>query len=315
MFRENNSHRQTNLFDSINFMHTRVAEKLINTWAHIFYHNVFCKIDEKPFAVLYSDIGRPNFPINILLSLEYIKHLFDYTDEGLVENFYFNFLVSYAVGINVLGELNLAERTLYYFRERVYIYTLQHPDEDDLIFGQFINLTKSFTEIMGISTEEQRMDSSFITSNIKKAGRLALAFDVLEQAVKTLPEELLTESLKQVLKPDFKNTVLYRIKANETTSKLEYIISLCSQMAEIVSNNPDLKSFNEIKILSRFLSEQTEYDVESKVLKPKANDKITADSLQSAYDEDATYRTKGNKSESGYVINMLRLAVSLMKFS
>jgi hypothetical protein len=33
-----------------------------------------------------------------------------------------NYLVNYAVGIRVLGELNLAEKTLYDFRARIYRY-------------------------------------------------------------------------------------------------------------------------------------------------------------------------------------------------
>ncbi|KYH31494.1 hypothetical protein MOMUL_22330 [Moorella mulderi DSM 14980] len=50
-------------------------------WAPIYYEHVFCKIDEKKFAPLYCENnGRPNKPVNILLSLEFIKHLYDYTD-------------------------------------------------------------------------------------------------------------------------------------------------------------------------------------------------------------------------------------------
>lgn len=47
-------------------MSTRIQEKLKKSWAPIYYDYVFCKIDEKPFAVLYSDVGRPNFPVNIV---------------------------------------------------------------------------------------------------------------------------------------------------------------------------------------------------------------------------------------------------------
>jgi len=70
--------------------------------------------------VLYSNTGGPNFPVNILLSLEYIKHLKNYLDDELIDNFYFNCMVNYAVGIHVLGEVNLTEKTLYDFRSRVY---------------------------------------------------------------------------------------------------------------------------------------------------------------------------------------------------
>jgi hypothetical protein len=304
MFKENNDHKQMNLLDNTNWMDPIVAKKFSKTWAPIFYEHVFCKIDEKPFGVLYSDIGCPNFPVNILLGLEYIKHLFNYTDDELIQNFYFNYLVSYALGVRNLGDKNLAERTLYYFRERVYKYTLEHPEEDDLISQQFSHLTDGFIKACGISTKEQRMDSTLIASNIKKAGRLSLAVDVLEQAVKALPEEILSSSLKEVLTSNFRTNTLYRIKANETASKLGSIIDLINEVNELITDNPEFESLNVIKILKRFLTEQAEYDTEEKRYKPKDKAEIPADSLQSAYDEDATYRVKGDKRGSGYAVNI-----------
>jgi len=39
------------------------------------------------------------------------------------------------------------------------------------------------------------MDSTLVSPNIKKAGRLSLAHDVLQQAVKIIPAHLLSDSL------------------------------------------------------------------------------------------------------------------------
>ena len=99
LFRENNNHLQQSLFESVNFIDSRIKAKIEKSWAPIFYKYVFCNIDEKLFSVLYSDTGRANFPVNILLSLEYIKHLKNYSDDELIENFNFNYLINYAVGI------------------------------------------------------------------------------------------------------------------------------------------------------------------------------------------------------------------------
>jgi hypothetical protein len=75
MFRANHNHNQQTLLDSTRWMNPKIREKLEKSWAPIFYEHVFCKIDEEPFAVLYGTTGKPNFPVNILLSLEYIKHM------------------------------------------------------------------------------------------------------------------------------------------------------------------------------------------------------------------------------------------------
>ena len=153
-----------------------------------------CKIDEAPFSCLYClDNGRPNFPVNILLSLEFIKHMKDYVDEDILEQFRFNYQIMYAVGLRNLGELYMAERTIYEFRRRVYRYTVENPDKDDLIFVQFEKLTKQFIDLAGINTKEQRVDSTQIMTNIKLAGRLSLAYDVLSQAVKACSPELLCQ--------------------------------------------------------------------------------------------------------------------------
>ena len=108
MFRLNNNHDQYNFFETARWMNTKIQIKLEKSWAHIFYKYVFCEIDESSFAKLYGTTGKPNFPINILLSLEYIKHMNNCNNLKFLEDFCFDYLVNYAVGIRVMGEMNLA---------------------------------------------------------------------------------------------------------------------------------------------------------------------------------------------------------------
>jgi hypothetical protein len=285
-------------------MDPKIREKLKKSWASIFYEYVFCIIDEKPFSVLYSDMGRPNFPINILLSLEYIKHMKCCNDLELLDYFSFDYLVNYAVGIRTLGEMNLAERTLYYFRERIYQYFLENPDQEDLLFGQFIELLHVFAGKTGISMEEQRTDTTLFMSNIKKAGRISLAYDVLVKAVKAIPEGLRTDALAKSLEPDFKTDVLYRAKAQEGDSKLAVLFNLCDEALQILEAQSELKESGATRILKRFLDEQSQTETESGKRVPRPKKEIPSGSLQSAYDEDATFRRKGNASQSGYVLEI-----------
>jgi hypothetical protein len=304
MFKVNDGHSQTSFLDSTQWMNPKIREKLEKSWAPIFYENVFRNIDEEPFAVLYETIGKPNFPVNILLSLEYIKHMKQCSDLELLEYFYFDYLVNYAVGIRTLGAMNLAERTLYYFRERVYKHCLENPDNEDLLFKQFINLLKGFAKETGISLEEQRTDTTLFMSNIKKAGRISLAYDVLIKAVKVIPFKELTDSLADVLKPDFKTDVLYRSKAQESDSILTKLLNLCKDAVQILEKLPNRHDSAEVRVANRFISEQSIPDAETGKLSPKPKKEITSSSLQSAHDEDATYRKKGNVSQSGYVLEI-----------
>ncbi|MGD0857081.1 MAG: transposase [Dehalococcoidia bacterium] len=304
MFRKNDDHFQMQLFTHYETMKPGITKLLEKTWAPVFYEQVFCKIREDLFAPLYSiDNGRPNFPVNIMASLEIIKHIFNYTDKELLEQFYFNYQVLFALGIRNLGEVYFAERTMYEFRERIVNYLKEHPGEDGLLFDQFEILTRHFIEVAGIRTEEQRTDSTLVSSYIKKAGRLSLAFDVLTQAIRALPPEILSENLKEALKSSFRTDLLYNTRNQALDGRLSQVIALMGEVVDLTEKHPDLLSLEAIKLLRRFLSEQTRRDESGYVLKDKKE--IGSGSLQSAFDPDATFRDKAGKKHSGYVLNLV----------
>ena len=304
MFKTNDSHKQISFFESTNWMNPSIKSKLEKSWAPIFYEHVFCEIDETPFSTLYSTIGKPNTPVNILLCLDYIKHMRTVNDLELIDSFYFDYQVNYALGIRILGEMNLAPRTLYYFRERIYKFSIEHPDKEDLLFGQFIKLCKRFAKESGISFDEQRTDTTLFMSNIKKAGRMSLAHDVLIKVIKAIPEEKLTDGLKKAFEPSFKTDVLYRTRSNDTDSKLVMLLTLCKQALSILEEIPGMEGSEEVRIAKRFLAEQTIPDLHDDKIISKPKTDISSDSLQSAYDEDATFRSKGKVKQSGYVLEI-----------
>lgn len=127
---------------------------------------------------------------------------------------------------------------------------------EDLIFGQFIKLMKGFSLKAGVMTDKQRMDSTLISSNIKKAGRLALALDVLEKTIKKVPHEFLSDKLKEVTKEGYTRTLLYKTKSSEIENRLEYVIDLCVELKEIIQGNENLSSNNELLLLERLINER-----------------------------------------------------------
>jgi len=305
MFKENKDHLQAELFDTISELPRRVQRRLENSWAASFYENVFCKIDEQDFARLYSeDYGRPNFPVNILVAFEILKHRHNLTDEEAFDQFYFNMQWRVALGSRNIGQDIFAERTLYDFRERLYRYSLQNPGEDDLIYMQFENITKHLKEVMGLDTSEMRTDSTQIMPNIKKAGRLSLSYDVLTKALIECPKDLLPEELLKILTPVFKRDLLYRTKSREIESRLKEMLHLCSRFLELVESTPRLQDLPSVPLVRRFLKDHTAIDLDSEELVVKPSNMISSDSLQSAHDPDATNRTKGRNNYSGYTANI-----------
>jgi hypothetical protein len=74
MFRRNDQHLQRPLISDLDGLPPKLKARLEASWAGTFYREVFVRIDEKPFAVLYSDeASRPNTPINVLVGLETLK--------------------------------------------------------------------------------------------------------------------------------------------------------------------------------------------------------------------------------------------------
>jgi hypothetical protein len=120
MFKENKKHLQKSLFSSTNSLPEKQRKRLENSWAKIFYEEVFCRLDEKTFEILYSDqASRPNVPVNILIGFEILKDGNGWTDEEMYNNFSYNVQVRYALGLNQLDEGHFELRTTYNFRQRL----------------------------------------------------------------------------------------------------------------------------------------------------------------------------------------------------
>lgn len=170
---------------------------------------------------------------------------------------------------------------------------MQHPGKADLIFQQFDLLLAHFLDITNTSAREQRTDSFFVAPNIKRAGRLSLTFDVLVQAVKSIPAGLRTERMNKVLDPGFRTDLLFRAKGAEVASRLQEMLDLIHELLKITDSHPDLKESNKVRVARRFLKSSLSTITGS-------GKHIAPNPLQSAYDQDATYRKKGNKRAVGY---------------
>ena len=299
MFRLNDGHQQERQFN----LPENLKKRLLNSWAPLFYEHVFRKIDEAPFAILYSsNNGRPNFAVNILLSLEFYKHWRNLTDEELFDQAYFNDQVKYAIGLDQNDYV--AERTFYDFRARVYRYMLDNPESGDLIFGQFDNLIHHFFEVTGAKSDEQRGDSTFLMSNMQRMLRVSLVFDVLFHATESCNERFLSDPLKEILKPSYKNNVIYRTRSSSALERISDFLNLGQQLLDIKRDNPQIPYSKYFVLLERLLPKQGTWNKEKQKWNAKKSTDIKPDSLQSAHDPDATYRRKGNRDSVGYVANI-----------
>ena len=131
MFRKNERHQQVGLFETVEQLPEMHRLLLERSWAGAFYRELFRRIDEGLFAVLYSDkASRPNTPVNVVVGMEVMKSGFGWSDEELYREFVFNLQVRYALGLRDLASGNFAARQA---AERVAINTPVQGSAADLV--------------------------------------------------------------------------------------------------------------------------------------------------------------------------------------
>jgi len=282
--------------------------RLESSWAQSFYTELFCRIDEEHFARLYSEkLSRPNTPINILVGLEILKAGYGWSDEELYEAFLFNLQVRYGLGIRTLGERNFDLRTLYNFRSRMSVH-MQETGEN-LIDGLFVQVTDEQLEAMKLSTETQRMDSTLVGSNIRRYSRLQLLVEVLQRVWRMIEEGGDEQEYRERFSPYVKGTsgqYCYRLKG-DLDSHFSAIGELMHTLAEELEAK--YKENKIYRVLERVFTEHFEVTEsleggDDPKIEVKEGKSLSASSLQSPDDLEATFRSKKGEQSRGYVVNL-----------
>jgi len=283
----------------------KLEKGLTEGWSGLFYKLVFCKIDESKFAKMYSDKGRPNFPVNILICLDILKMLFKLTDEQLIQRFHYDLQFMNALGIQEINEITLGTRTLYDFRKRLGNFIAD--GNGYAIIEIFILLTNNFIEKANIKTDIQRIDSTMIQSNMKELSRTQLMFDVMSRFVNSLKPQ----DKKKVPKGTLSLIENKNIKdlIDEIPDKEKRLTKLATEMYRIILifQNTDKVQNQNYQYLHRVFQEQVNI-IDDKQLVIKESKDIASNSLQNPTDEDATFRRKGNKNYKGFAVNIIETA-------
>ena len=301
MFVANDRHFQMPMFSSISSLPEKILKRLEASWAGTFYEQVFVRIDEDRFAVLYSDeASRPNTPVNVLVGLEILKSGFGWSDEEMYDHFCYDVQVRLALGYRDLGEGHFELRTMYNFRQRL----SQHMQEtgENLFEQVFEQITDEQLAAFELKTAKLRMDSTLIASNIREMTRLQLLVEVLQRVQRMLSEED-QQQYAEAFGPYLKGSsgqYIYRLKAGDVTGHLQSVGELMAQLTdELAARYGDEPAY---QVLRRVFQEH--FHVNEAALRPKVGEELKARSLQSPDDWEATYRQKRGEGHKGYVANV-----------
>jgi hypothetical protein len=68
MFKKNRRHLQIPLTSHVDGLPEKLRTRLKKSWAEVFYQQLFCRLIEAAFDVLYKDLpSRPNVPVNVVV--------------------------------------------------------------------------------------------------------------------------------------------------------------------------------------------------------------------------------------------------------
>jgi hypothetical protein len=147
------------------------------------------------------------------------------------------------------------------------------------------------------------MDSTQIASNILEMSRLQLLVEAVQRMQRSLSEadqQRYAETLAPYLQ-GHSGQYVYRLKGKGATEAHlqqigEVIALLLEELGEDYAQDPAYQ------VLARFFADN--FHLEARAVRPKSNQELSADSLQSVDDLEATYRRKGAQYYKGYVANL-----------
>ena len=103
MFKKTKTEKQLDLFSSSESYLRGKSRNYYNdskAWHNIFRNQVYSRIDESLFRVLYSGgLGAPNASVRVMVSMMIIKEGMGWADGQLFEQCHFNLLVRSALGL------------------------------------------------------------------------------------------------------------------------------------------------------------------------------------------------------------------------
>ncbi len=264
------SNTERDLFKDISSLLSTRKQKLFESeksWHNVFNREIINRIDERPYAVLYSRrMGRPNnAPVRILIGMMILKEGNGWSDEQFFEECRFNLKVMRALGLNNIDDDVPTESTYYEFRKLLRVYNLKH--NKDLLKSTFDDITAQQVSEYGVKGKKIRLDSKLINSNIAKSNRLDMIVEAVRKYVQNIDlkdlKDKLDSSLYELLKSlqnKSASNITYPLNSNE---KKEMLVTM-GNLISILLKYPMGHNSEYLSLIERLYKEQYD-EVESKV--------------------------------------------------
>ncbi len=298
-------HKQTEIFDPWGFLSPKRRHLLAQSWAGLFKEEILCELPVRKLAPFFNDgFGRPTKELYTVLGVLILQQTHDFTDEETVSQLAFNIQWHYA--LNIPEESDSAKymcpKTLWNMRNIVVDNGL-----DNILFA---SITSKLAMVFKVDTDNQRIDSMHIKSNMRRLGRIGIFTKTIHKFLVNLKrgqKEQFASVPQTIIDKYFAEKALgcfSMVKPSESKKTLASAASDLFDLVQQFKNCPEVTSMHSYKLLERVLKEQCNLNVSGdktlvEVRKPK---EIPSDSLQNPSDPDTTY--DGHKGQ-GYQIQIM----------
>lgn len=289
---------QQSLFGVETQLTASLRTRLKDSWAQLFRLEILPILlkSEDQFAMLYGKTGRPNFSVARMLGLCFLQELNRMSDQQALDTFGFDTRWRYALDVRD-EDAYLSRRSLVEFRRRL---AAQDPDMT-LVRIIFEGISKSAIKKLGLSTSQQRVDSTHIVSNICTRGRLDLFQKTIDHFIKSLDKKRFSRIPKNIRKWHQREPEgWFGGGQRQRTVKLEQLAKYLNKLIAVFKNDQQVSAAEPYQLLVRLFKEQCEVIDKSDpnqgddtVKKIRVKKKSGGTTLQSPYDPDASYGHKG----------------------
>jgi hypothetical protein len=298
-------HKQNELFDPWSFLSPKRRELLDQSWAGLFQRDLLCELPVGEVAPFFTDgFGRPTKELHTVLGALLLQQVHDLTDDETVNQLAFSIQWHYA--LNITEESDSAKymcpKTLWNMRSIVVDNAL-----DTILFER---TTDKLAKVFKVNTDNQRIDSVHIKSNMRRLGRIGIFTSSINKFLVNLKrshKEQFDTVEKDIIDRYLSEKSLQCFSMVKPSESAKTLASVSADLFNLVAqfkDHPELRAMHSYKLLERVLKEQCNVNVsdDSNPVEVKRPKEIPSDSLQNPSDPDATY--SGHKGQ-GYQVQVM----------
>ncbi|MBU8920973.1 MAG: transposase [Bacteroidales bacterium] len=289
------------LIDPWDHLGPKRRKLLDSSWAGVFRKYLFEKLPIERIARHFDESqGRPTKELYTALGMQILQQLHDLSDPDVTMSLAFSEQWHYALDItdNSDASMYVSERSVRRYRK-----ILIKEGLDKVLFE---TLTDNLIEAFGVDTSKQRLDSTFIQSNMRIMGLVGIFSSTIRKFLKKLRRShaklyaRLPESRfkGRYLTKDSEN-LFSQVKPSEASVTLHELGNDLLYLVEFFRSYTTVCKLSEYRLLERVLDEccivtGSGADI---MVELKPPNEIPSDSLQNPSDPDAGY---DNHKGSGY---------------